>query len=49
MYPCKIWVLTNMKIDNYKLYEYAYNELPSNEIEEVELVLQNIHQEFLSI
>ena len=41
MYPCKIWVLTNMKIDNYKLYEYAYNELPSNEIEEVENYIAN--------
>ena len=41
MYPCKIWVLTNMKIDNYKLYEYAYNELPSDEIEEVENYIAN--------
>ena len=41
MYLCKIWVLTNMKIDNYKLYEYAYNELPSNEIEEVENYIAN--------
>ena len=41
MYPCKIWVLINMKIDNYKLYEYAYNELPSNEIEEVENYIAN--------
>ena len=41
MYPYKIWVLTNMKIDNYKLYEYAYNELPSNEIEEVENYIAN--------
>jgi len=30
-----------MKIDNYKLYEYAYNELPSNEIEEVENYIAN--------
>ncbi len=30
-----------MKIDNYKLYEYAYNELPSNEIDEVENYIAN--------
>ena len=41
MHLCKIWVLTNMKIDNFKLFEYAYNELPSNEIEEVENYIAN--------
>ena len=41
IYPCKIWVLINIKIYNYKLYEYAYNELPSNEIEEVENYIAN--------
>ena len=30
-----------MKIDDFKLFEYAYNELPSNEIEEVENYIAN--------
>ena len=31
-----------MKIDNYKLFEYAYNELPEEQVKEVEqYILKN--------
>ena len=37
----KFTMLIKMKIDNYKLYEYAYNELPEEQVKEVEQYILN--------